>query len=227
MGAIVDGTPLGSLFFDRDAQRLAQALLGKVLFHRVEGCWLAAEIIETEAYYRSEKASHASLGYSQKRKALFMAPGTIYMYYARGGDSLNFSCRGAGNAVLIKAGYPWLGAPRAGEMVARMAALNPLPGGARRPTEKLCAGQTLLCRALGLRVPEWDGRMIGGGQLRLLDVGLRPEAIIRTTRLGIPSGRDGHLLYRFIDRGRAPFCSKNPLTQRKAVAYRILPPPKN
>jgi DNA-3-methyladenine glycosylase len=29
------------------------------------------------------------------------------MYYARGGDSLNFSAHGPGNAVLIKSAYPW------------------------------------------------------------------------------------------------------------------------
>ena len=34
-----------------------------------------------------------------------MPPGTIYIYYARGGDSLNVSCGGDGNAVLIKSAY--------------------------------------------------------------------------------------------------------------------------
>ena len=30
------------------------------------------------------------------------------MYYARGGDSFNISCAGEGNAVLLKAGIPYL-----------------------------------------------------------------------------------------------------------------------
>ncbi len=55
--------------------------------------WLSARIIETEAYYVAEKGSHASLGYTEKRKALFLDGGHIYMYYARGGDSLNFSAQ--------------------------------------------------------------------------------------------------------------------------------------
>ena len=46
-------------FFDRDAQVLAQALLGKVIRHRVGDLWLSARIIETEAYYFAEKGSHA------------------------------------------------------------------------------------------------------------------------------------------------------------------------
>lgn len=96
--------PLPDSFFDRDAQVLARALLGKIIRHRHQGHWLAARIIETEAYYLAEKGSHASLGYTEKRRALFLDGGHIYMYYARGGDSLNFSAQGPGNAVLIKTG---------------------------------------------------------------------------------------------------------------------------
>jgi len=97
---------LPDAFFDRDAQLLARELLGKVVRHKVGELWLAARIIETEAYYLEEKGSHASLGYTEKRKALFLDGGHIYMYYSRGGDSLNFSAHGPGNAVLIKSAYP-------------------------------------------------------------------------------------------------------------------------
>lgn len=217
-----EGTALSSGFFDDDAQRVARRLLGKVLCHRLDGMWLAALIVETEAYYRREKASHASLGYTEKRKALFMAPGTIYMYYARGGDSFNVSCRGAGNAVLIKAGVPYPGAahgerPHGERMLARMMELNPLPSGRPRPPERLCAGQTLLCRALGLRVPEWDQGAFSAERLQLLDVGYRPGRAIRTARLGIPPGRDGHLPYRYIDEGHAASSTRNPLRRGKAL----------
>lgn len=82
---------LSNNFFARDAQQVAKDLLGKVLRVKHQDIWLSAMIIETEAYYLHEKGSHASLGYTEKRKALFMPPGTIYMYHARGGDSLNIS----------------------------------------------------------------------------------------------------------------------------------------
>jgi DNA-3-methyladenine glycosylase len=211
----MNGISLPAAFFDRDPQVVAKALLGKVLCHLVDGAWLGARIIETEAYYRRERASHASLGYTEKRKALFMPPGTVYMYYARGGDSFNVSCRGAGNAVLLKAGLPYAAAADDGEMVARMQRLNPLPSGKPRPPERLCSGQTLLCRSLGLRVPDWDQQQFRQEQLRLLDVGLRPARFIRTTRLGIPPGRDGHLPYRYVDYDHAAFCTRNPLSRRK------------
>ncbi|MFP3335892.1 3-methyladenine DNA glycosylase, partial [Pseudomonas sp. SIMBA_064] len=35
--------------------------------------------------------------------------------------------------------------------------------------------------------------------------------ILQTTRLGIPSGRDEHLMYRFVDAGYAAYCTRNPL----------------
>lgn len=132
-------------FFDRDASLVARQLLGKVLRVKHGAIWLAAQIIETEAYYIDDKASHASLGFTQKRKALFMPPGTIYMYHSRGGDSLNVSCRGAGNAVLIKAGFPYLKAKNFAAMLAVMQQLNPAKNSDEpRPVEKLCSGQALL-----------------------------------------------------------------------------------
>src|SRR3990167_6381914 len=101
------GRALPASFFDRDARLLARELLGKVIRHRHGEQWLSARIIETEAYYLDDKGSHASLGFTHKRRALFMPAGTIYMYYARGGDSLNISCQGKGNAVLIKSAFPF------------------------------------------------------------------------------------------------------------------------
>ena len=93
---------LKTSFFNRDACLVAQQLLGKIIRRKHQGHWLAARIIETEAYYIEDKGSHASMGYTEKRGSLFMPAGTIYMYYARGKDSLNVSCKGKGNAVLIK-----------------------------------------------------------------------------------------------------------------------------
>ncbi|MGH8352566.1 MAG: DNA-3-methyladenine glycosylase [Pseudomonas sp.] len=203
--------PLPDAFFDRDAQTLARELLGKVIRHRVGGLWLSARIIETEAYYLAEKGSHASLGYTEKRRALFLDGGHIYMYYARGGDSLNFSAQGAGNAVLIKSGHPWLDAISGPPSLALMQANNPDAQGRVRPAERLCAGQTLLCRALGLKVAEWDGQRFDCQRLFVEDVGERPLQIVQTSRLGIPRGRDEHLLYRFVDAAYVHHCTRNPL----------------
>ncbi len=202
---------LPDAFFNRDALLLARELLGKVIRHRVDGLWLSARIIETEAYYCAEKGSHASLGYTEKRKALFLDGGHIYMYYARGGDSLNFSAHGPGNAVLIKSAYPWQDALSGPASLARMRLNNPDAQGRPRPDQKLCAGQTLLCKALGLKVPDWDAKCFDPERLRVDDVSQVPSRIIQTTRLGIPHGRDEHLMYRFVDADYAAYCTRNPL----------------
>ncbi len=196
-------------FFDRDARTVAQDLLGKVLRRRYGDLWLSAAIVETEAYYRREKGSHASLGRTPSREALFMPAGTIYMYYARGGDSLNVSCRGPGNAVLFKAGRPYLDERSGAQARAAMHRLNPLKD-RQRPDHRLCAGQTLLCRALDLRVPDWTTRPFDA-DLHLEDVGARPSKIVVARRLGIPKGRDEHLMYRFVDYDHLRSATQNPM----------------
>lgn len=224
---------LDAKFFNRDTCLVARQLLGKVICRKYQGIWLRARIIETEAYYTEEKGSHASLGYTEKRKALFMPPGTIYMYYARGKDSLNVSCKGAGNAVLIKSAFPVFQPasdeqPSDGQLpesITMMQRLNPTIQGDVRPPEKLCRGQTLLCQSLDIKVSEWDQKQFDKSQFYFEDVGTRPEKIIKTTRLGIPEGRDHELHYRFIDYEYASYCTSNPLSKRnwtEGTHYTIL-----
>ncbi len=214
-------------FFEREPLHVAQSLLGKIIAVKHDNLWLMARIIETEAYYRQEKASHSSLGYTAKRKALFMSPGTIYMYYARGGDSLNFSCLGDGNAVLIKSGYPVVKDAEGLASIIAMQKNNPNRDGSRRPVGGLCAGQTLLCKSLNLLVADWDAQQLTPHHLELWDDAYAPESIIQATRLGIHPKRDAHLPYRFIDMRYADTCTKNPLRVRNfqnGRDYTILQP---
>lgn len=190
---------LSKNFFNQDAKKLAINLLGKVIRVKYKTLWLSVKIIETEAYYIHEKASHSSLGFTEKRKALFMPAGTIYMYYARGADSLNISAKGKGNAVLIKSGVPYE-EQNADEMIRVMQSLNPIKNTQKiRDKNKLCSGQTLLCKSLNLKVPHWNQKQFHQNHFYIEDIGYLPEKIIHTERLGIPTGRDKHLLLRFID----------------------------
>jgi DNA-3-methyladenine glycosylase len=215
---------LGAAFFNRDPQTVAKDLVGKILRRRIGASWLSVQIVESEAYYIRERGSHASLGRTPSREALFMPAGTIYMYYARGSASLNVSCRGAGNAVLFKAGRPFTDDLSRPETLALMQKLNPGSRG-ERPLERLCSGQTLLCRALNLRVPEWNRRTFDREHLYLDEVGYWPQHLIQARRLGIPTGRDEHLLYRFIDLDFVRSATSNPLTKRgskEGIDFRIL-----
>lgn len=215
--------PLPDSFFERDALLLARELLGKLICHRVGDLWLHARIIETEAYYLAERGSHASLGWTEKRRALFLGGGHIYMYYARGGDSLNFSAHGPGNAVLIKSGFPWL-QDDDGRALARMQHNNPDRQGRPRPLEKLCSGQTLLCRSLGLKVADWNGQRFDPQRLFVADAGIEVPTVVQTRRLGIPAGRDEQLLLRMVDAGMARYCTRNPLRrgQHPGEHYHLL-----
>jgi len=148
----------------------------------------------------------------------------------------NFGTRGAGNAVLIKSAWPFVdtrpvdacladGLPFSGlASLARMQRLNPDANGQPRPLERLCAGQTLLCRSLDLKVPRYDGTWLNAQQLCVQEVGERPDCTIQTTRLGIPIGRDEHLPYRFVDADYAAFCTRNPLRRGQVQGrdYRLL-----
>jgi len=210
-------------FFERDPREVAPDLLGKILRHRIDGCWLEARIIETEAYLLEERGSHASLGETPSRRALFMEAGTIYMYYARGGDSFNFSCLGSGNAVLIKAGIPHPPELEDSEMLDRMQRRNPINGKPRK-SFKLCSGQTLFCKSLGLKVPDWNRKRLVPGTLELADSQNPPLEILNTTRLGIPKGRDEHLLLRYLDSGYVGSCTQNPLKSRKKMVLKKIIP---
>jgi DNA-3-methyladenine glycosylase len=215
---------LGAGFFDRDSQTVAKDLVGKILRRRIRSSWLSVQIVEVEAYSIREKGSHASLGRTPSREALFMPAGTIYMYYARGSASLNVSCRGAGNAVLLKAGRPFTDGVSPPESFALMHRLNPGSQG-ERPLERLCAGQTLLCRALALRVADWNQRTFDPQRFFVDDAGYWPSHLIQARRLGIPRGRDEQLLYRFIDFDFVRSATSNPLTKhgaKEGIDFRIL-----
>ena len=98
----------------------------------------------------------------------------------------------------------------------KMRQLNPKASGSQdRPLEKLCNGQTLFCKSLGLKVLEWDGTQFDPSKLRLLKNEAVTE-IIQTTRLGITKGHscNENLEYRFIDSAFVSKCTKNPLTMR-------------
>ncbi len=143
-----------------------------------------------------------------------MPAGTIYMYYARGHDSLNISCGNEGDAVLIKSAFPFIDKTSPEKNIKIMQQLNPAKDGSSRPIEKLCAGQTLLCKSFNLKVSEWDQQQFNKNNFYIQDNNLKPDKIIQTTRLGIHQDRDAHLHYRFIDFDFAKYCTSNPLTKR-------------
>ena len=198
---------------------MARELIGCVLRRRLDGLWLGVRIVETEAYGLDDPASHAFLGRTPSREPMWMPPGTIYMYHSRAGASLNVSCGTGPEAVLIKAGVPVVDDISPGAALDAMHGLNPAPDGrSRRAERRLCAGQTLLCRSLGLTVAAWTGRQFDPSRF-YIEAGKARPRIISTLRLGIRPERDDGRRSRYVDRELADSATVNPL-RRGSVAGR-------
>ena len=101
---------LAQSFFQRPADEVAQALIGKILVRRLHGKLLRARLSETEAYLGPDDlASHASKGRTRRTEVLFGAPGRAYVYLIYGMyQMLNLvaGAAGQGQAVLIRGAVP-------------------------------------------------------------------------------------------------------------------------
>jgi DNA-3-methyladenine glycosylase len=105
-------------FYDRNAVKVAPALVGCVLARRVPGGLILGRIVETEAYVgEHDLACHARAGRTSRTDPMYGEPGHAYVYLIYGiHQMLNCVCGpgGAANAVLLRAveplpqSLPWL-----------------------------------------------------------------------------------------------------------------------
>jgi DNA-3-methyladenine glycosylase len=139
--------PIPRDFFARHATEVAPDLLGCVLEHRTADGLVAVELTEVEAYAgRSDPASHAYRGKTQRNAVMFGPPGHAYVYFTYGMHfCVNVVClgeEGSASAVLLRAG-----AVIAGEDLARARRTR---GAASVASRDLARGPARLCQALDI-----------------------------------------------------------------------------
>lgn len=83
-------------FYNRPCEELARALLGKKLVRLSDkGERLCGTIVETEAYLgHPDKGAHSYKGKTNKNEAMFMEPGTAYVYHIHSYCCMNISSKG-------------------------------------------------------------------------------------------------------------------------------------
>jgi len=149
----------------------------------LDGETLIGRIVETEAYFPHDPASHAFRGPTRRNRAMFGPPLHAYVDFIYGTNwCLNVTSEGVGvgAAALVRACEPVAG-------VETMRALRARPGGRSRTGVKdrdIARGPGNLCRAFAVG-PEFDGAdLTAGPALWLADDGVvLPVGVSR--RIGI------------------------------------------
>ena len=193
-------------FFARPSVEVAPDLLGCVLEHETADGLVAVELTEVEAYAgRSDPASHAYRGKTQRNAVMFGPPGHAYVYFTYGMHfCVNMVClgeQGSASAVLLRAG-----AIIAGEDLARARRTRgPIPEGpvsegpvsegrARLAPRDLARGPARLCQALGIdRSLDGADVCVAGSPLRVrAGTGnpARSGRIVTGPRVGVSSAAE-------------------------------------
>ena len=183
---------LNEAFYRRNAvTRIAQQLLGKGLFTKINGRVTGGLIVETEAYSWKERGCHAyNNRMTARNEVMFRDGGLAYVYLCYGIHQM-FNVvtnrEGQADAVLIRALEPVKGID---EMMKRTGAPNP---------KRITSGPGKLTRALGID-RNLNGISLTSKSLWLADVGptIKKKDIIETPRIGIDyAGKDALLPWRY------------------------------
>lgn len=167
-------------FFLHDTVTVARAILGCVLWRRIDRQLLAARIVETEAYLgANDAASHARRGLrSARNESMYLEGGHAYVYFTYGMHwCMNVVTQeeDVAEAVLLRAAEPLRGID---EMRARRFK-------AKRDQD-LMNGPGKLCSALAID-KSLDGENLRGARLYITarDIDVDDEDIAVSPRIGV------------------------------------------
>jgi DNA-3-methyladenine glycosylase len=190
--------PLDRAFFGRNPRRVARELLGKVLVRHDGSVYLAARIVEVEAYLGvNDPAAHSAAGNTLRNAVLFGPPGFAYVYFIYGNHyCLNVSCEREGKAgcVLFRALEPLLG-------LEEMARARGVTVRGPRDLLKLTSGPGRLAEAFGITRARDNGcdltspRSSLHSRLWIGSDGFRAKGVRVAPRIGITKAVDLPLRY--------------------------------
>lgn len=194
-------------FYLHDTVTVARALLGCVLWRRIDGELLAARIVETEAYLgANDMASHARRGLrSERNRSMYLEGGHAYVYFTYGMHwCLNVVTQEAdiAEAVLLRGAEPLRG-------IESMRVRRPK---AKREYE-LMNGPGKICMAMDID-RRLDGVSLSGEELFLTtrDVDVSDDDIAVSPRVGIDNSGDAAAWpLRFFLRGNRNVSAYRPL----------------
>jgi len=172
-------------FYLHDTVTVARALLGCVLWRRLDDELLAARIVETEAYLgANDMASHARRGLrSERNRSMYLEGGHAYVYFTYGMHwCLNVVTQETdiAEAVLLRGAQPLRG-------IETMRARRPK---AKRDWD-LMNGPGKICMAMDID-RRLDGESFSGDTLYLTarDVDVDDDDIVVSPRIGVDNAGD-------------------------------------
>ncbi|NQT08077.1 DNA-3-methyladenine glycosylase [Candidatus Bathyarchaeota archaeon] len=183
--------PLERSFYQRDTSVVAQELLGKTIYRRLDQQVLTGRIVETEAYYGDkDPASRAYRGRKNYNSPMFDDPGRLFIYMVHSWWLLNIAAHEPGEvgAVLIRAIEPIEGIPVM-EDNRGVTDLHNLTSGPGKLTKALSVTKELH----GLDVTE------GSAELKIVDDAYEEFQMATSHRIGVT--RDLPRELRFYIRG--------------------------
>jgi len=186
--------PLDRAFFARSPRRVARELLGKVLVRDSGKEFLAARIVETEAYLgENDPAAHSAAGKTARNSILFGPPGYAYVYFIYGNHyCLNVSCEREGKAggVLFRALEPLTG-------IEEMARARKIAVKKAQDLPRLTSGPGRMAEAFGITRAGDNGCDLTSSSsgLWIGEDGFLARKVHATPRIGISKAIDQRLRY--------------------------------
>jgi DNA-3-methyladenine glycosylase len=171
---------MNSELLQQNVVTVARRLIGSHLQRTIDGNTIIVKIVETEAYYQDDAASHSYKGRTPRTDVMFGPAGYLYVYFTYG---MHYCCNvvtgkeGEGSAVLIRAVEPV-----EGESFLRHN--RPANGAA------LTNGPAKLCQALAID-KSFNGHRLDTSPLELIiQPPVADEAIQTATRIGISQAKE-------------------------------------